>query len=91
MGTPSLYYTAQWHRDHGRGLRYDKAIKQSLSITQEEQALVDFVLRPECNLSHVRVKDLLHYAAVLFRKRSAQRERRASSDVNYLHFAAKFL
>lgn len=81
VGTSSLPYTTQWHRDHGRESRCDKDIKQSLSTTHEEQALVDFVLRPDCNASPVRVKDLLHHEAILLRRRAAQSEREALSEV----------
>lgn len=74
-----LPYTTQWHRDHGRGTRRDKAIKQQLLTPREEQAIVDFVLRADRNGFPARVKDLHHYAAVFLRGRAPQRRRKPSS------------
>ena len=74
-----LPYTTQWHRDHGRGTRRDKAIKQQLLTPREEQAIVDFVLRADRNGFPARVKDLHHYAAVLLRGCAPQRRLKSSS------------
>jgi hypothetical protein len=41
--------STQWHRDHGRQTRQDKAIKQQLLTSHEEQAIVDFVLQADRN------------------------------------------
>lgn len=43
-GSPVLSHTIPCHRDHGQGTRRDKAIKQQLPTTHEEQTIVDFVL-----------------------------------------------
>jgi hypothetical protein len=76
---PHLPYTTQWHRDHGRGTRRDKAIKQQLLTPREEQAIVDFILRADRNGFPARVKDLHHYAADFLRGRAPQRRRKTSS------------
>lgn len=78
--SPHLPYNTQWHRDHGRGTRRDKAIKQQLLTPREEQAIVDFVLRADRNGFPARVKDLHHYAAVFLRGRAPQRKRKPSSQ-----------
>jgi hypothetical protein len=55
---PSLYHTVA-PRDHGRGTRRDEAIKQQLLTPREEQqAIVDFILRADCNGFPARVKGL---------------------------------
>jgi hypothetical protein len=77
--SPHLPYTTQWHRDHGRGTRRDKAIKQQLLTPREEQAIVDFVLRADRNGFPARVKDLHHYAAVFLRGRAPQHRCKTSS------------
>ena len=80
--TPSpLPPSTQWHRDHGRQTRQDKAIKQQLLTPHEEQAIVDFVLRADRNGYPARVKDLRRYATILLRRRAPQREGRTSSEV----------
>lgn len=71
--TNALPRSTQWHRDHGRQSRRDKAIKQQLLTPREEQAVVDFVLRADRNGYPARVKDLSRYAAILLRKRGLQR------------------
>ena len=78
--------STQWHRDHGRQSRKDKAIKQQLLTPHEEQAIVDFVLRAEGNGYPARVKDLRHYAAVVLRKRAAKRGEESSSEFSEHHF-----
>ena len=78
---PPLPPSTQWHRDHGRQTRQDKAIKQQLLTPHEEQAIVDFVLRADRNGYPARVKDLRRYAAILLRRRAPQREGRTSSEV----------
>ena len=73
--------STQWHRDHGRQTRQDKATKQQLLTPYEEQAIVDFVLLADRNGYPARVKDLRRYAATLLRRRAPQREGRTSSEV----------
>ena len=73
--------STQWHRDHGRQTRQDKAIKQQLLTPHEEQAIVDFVLRADRNGYPARVKDLRRYAAILLRRRAPQRQGRTPSEV----------
>jgi hypothetical protein len=82
VGSSPLPYTTQWHRDHGRGTRRDKAIKQQLLTPREEQAIVDFVLRADRNGFPARVKDLHHYATVFLRGRAPPRIRETSSKVH---------
>lgn len=79
VGSPSLPYTTQWHRDNGRGTRRDKVIKQQLLTPREEQAIVDFVLRADRNGFPARVKDLHHYATVFLRGRAPRRKRGKAS------------
>lgn len=62
--------STQWHRDHGRQSRKDKAVKQQLLTPREEQAIVDYVLRADRNGFPARVKDLRYYAAILLRRRA---------------------
>ena len=78
---PPLPPSTQWHRDHGRQTRQDKAIKQQLLTPHEEQAIVDFVLRADRNGYPARVKDLRRYAAILLRRRAPQRQGRTPSEV----------
>lgn len=65
--------STQWHRDHGRQSRRDKAIKQQLLTPREEQAIVDFILRADRDGYPARVKDLRRYAVILLRRRAPQR------------------
>ena len=81
VGSPTLPYTTQWHRNNGRRTRRDKAIKQQLLPPREEQAIVDFVLRADRNGFPAKVKDLHHYATVFLRGRAPRRKRGTSSKV----------
>jgi hypothetical protein len=58
VGLPPLPYTTQWHRDHGRGTRRDKAIKQQLLTPREEQAMVVSIQSWKSN--EIRHSQLLH-------------------------------
>jgi hypothetical protein len=80
---PSLVpYVTQWHRDHERRKRRDKAIKQQLLTPGEEKAIVDFVFLAGRNGFPARVKDLRRYTTTFLRKRAPQRKRGTSSKVS---------
>ncbi|GAB7336676.1 hypothetical protein MBLNU13_g10351t1 [Cladosporium sp. NU13] len=81
VGSRSLHYTTQWHRDEGRGTRRDEAIKQQLLTPREEQVIADFVLRANRNDFPAKVKDLHHYATVLLRPRAPRCKRGKSSEI----------
>jgi hypothetical protein len=73
LSIPPLPPSTQWHRDHGRKSRRERAVEQQLLTPREEQAIVDFVLRADSNGYPARVKDLRRYAAIILRKRDVQR------------------
>ena len=61
VGSFTLPYTTQWHRDNGRGTRRDRAIKQQLLTSRERQTIVDLIHHTDRDGFSAKAEDLHHH------------------------------